>query len=76
MPEQAASRRGSGGSTLAGLTVYGGRYYQADTLGGVCEACGQLIPAALAGITTHPTCDPEWAALLVSLRRALKRRAR
>jgi hypothetical protein len=49
-------------------------YYQRDQLGGLCQGCGNPIPAALAGMLTHPTCDPEFPALNVSLKRALARR--
>lgn len=47
--------------------------YTPDLLGGLCETCGKPIPAALED-STHPTCDPDWPALAMSLRRALARR--
>lgn len=49
-------------------------YYTPDKLGGLCEGCGNPMPAALAGQTRHPTCELDWPALNLSLKRALARR--
>lgn len=49
------------------------RHYTPDQLGGLCPACGQAIPAALAGMTEHPTCDPDWPPLVKVSRRAIRR---
>lgn len=49
-------------------------HYTPDMLGGLCEGCGNPIPAGLAGETTHPACDPDMPALVVALKRALARR--
>lgn len=50
------------------------RHYTPDTLGGLCETCGQPMPAALAGERTHATCDPDFPPLNAALHRALARR--
>jgi hypothetical protein len=77
MPEQDPARRGAGGWIAAGLSVWSNRHYGPHNLGGLCEKCGHAIPAAIAGESTfHPTCEPGWPALLVSLKRALARRER
>jgi len=49
------------------------RHYGPDDLGGLCEGCGTAIPAALAGMTRHPTCIPEWPTLLEASRAATAR---
>ena len=48
------------------------RHYRGDMLGGLCVACRQPIPAALAGagILEHPTCDGDWPKLLLVSKRA------
>jgi hypothetical protein len=72
MPEMDAGRRASGGWMARRVSPR--QHYTKDQLGGLCQGCGNPIPAALAGMLTHPTCDPEFPALNVSLKRALARR--
>lgn len=48
--------------------------YTPANLGGLCEGCGNPMPAALAGETRHATCDLEWSALVVGHKRAVARR--
>jgi len=60
MPEMHAGRRASGGWVRRTPPR---RVYGPDNLGGLCEGCGEPMPAALAGTLTHPTCDPEWPEL-------------
>lgn len=45
-------------------------HYTPDQLGGLCSECGHPIPAALAGTTMHPACDPDMPALDAAYARA------
>lgn len=74
--EISAARRAQGGYRPPGnfRREEPPRHYGPDDLGGLCDECGNPLPAALAGLTTHPTCDPDWPPMHAALERALRRR--
>lgn len=51
-----------------------GRFYTPDRLGGLCSECRNPIPAALAGVTMHPTCHPDWSQLVKASQQAARRK--
>lgn len=48
------------------------RFYSTDRLGARCVVCGERMPTALEaeGHHAHPTCGPEYGALVARSRRA------
>lgn len=50
------------------------RHYSPADAGGLCTACGNPLPAALAGLEDHPACDPDMPALRVADRRRIAQR--
>lgn len=74
MPEQSAGRRGSGAAVAAHVSPIRRRYTRADA-GPPCGVCGTPVvaPLAAAGITEHPTCDPDMHELLRASRAAEER---
>ena len=76
MPRIPAAQRGSGAwvSPDAGRGFHVGRHYQPDDLGGICPECQTAIPAALAGMTTHPACEPGFLEAVAELDRQMLRK--
>ena len=67
MPEQPASKRGSGAAVSArGRVARPARHYGKDDAGPTCGVCGTPMVKQLSneGILEHPTCDPDMHVLL------------